>query len=463
MTHRDKRIRALSPVYFVHVYETRTNQSLQKHYLMVKQSSSMDTHTKVVIIGAGIFGLTTAYQLALEGYKNIVVLDRHVPPTPDASSNDISRVIRFDYADGDYLDLAHEAYLEWSSSPRFKDCFSRAPIVVAGTSGANGALYLQAAAAQLTKRSLPWTKLRDANAARKAFPSLKGPLAKTPFIGYFNENCGWADASKTLVQLRDDCLSLGVSFICGPAGMVTSLDTDNGSRNIIAARTLAGDVVQGNFFILAAGAWSSSLVSMYNSVLATGQVLGYMRLTDAEMQAYRNIPIYLNLSTGWFNFPPHDDTKLLKFAIHGWGYTRSTDIPRGGVQADGETRLRDGLRETYPELADRPFERTAVCWYSDTPSGDFIMDYHPDYTNLFVGGAGSGHAFKFTPVLGKYMSLAIKKKLPPAMRDKWRFRTEHLGKGIDVFKGDGSRGGPARRELCQDERAELERGPRVKL
>ena len=40
----------------------------------------MDKDSKIVIIGAGIFGLSTAYQLASEGYRNLVVLDRHMPP-----------------------------------------------------------------------------------------------------------------------------------------------------------------------------------------------------------------------------------------------------------------------------------------------------------------------------------------------------------------------------------------------
>lgn len=40
----------------------------------------MDKESKVIIVGAGIFGLSTAYQLALEGYRNIMVLDRHMPP-----------------------------------------------------------------------------------------------------------------------------------------------------------------------------------------------------------------------------------------------------------------------------------------------------------------------------------------------------------------------------------------------
>jgi len=40
----------------------------------------MDKTDSIIIVGAGVFGLSTAYQLASEGYKNITVLDRHMPP-----------------------------------------------------------------------------------------------------------------------------------------------------------------------------------------------------------------------------------------------------------------------------------------------------------------------------------------------------------------------------------------------
>lgn len=189
------------------------------------------------------------------------------------------------------------------------------------------------------------------------------------------------------------------------------IDFETDSHRLIkAASTLDDSRVEGDHFILSTGAWTSGLVPMYNSTLSTAQVLGYVRLTPDEKKKYKDLPIYANFSTGWFNFPPHEDSNMLKMAIHGWGYTRTPDqedltaIPsnvssppllpprerRNFVPADGETRLRQGLREILPELADRPFEKLSLCWYTDTPSGDFIMDYHPDYANLFIGGAGSG-------------------------------------------------------------------------
>jgi sarcosine oxidase/L-pipecolate oxidase len=40
----------------------------------------------IVVVGAGVFGLTTALELALQGYRNVTVLDRHVPPVRSEKS-----------------------------------------------------------------------------------------------------------------------------------------------------------------------------------------------------------------------------------------------------------------------------------------------------------------------------------------------------------------------------------------
>lgn len=40
----------------------------------------MDKNSRIVIVGAGIFGLSAAHQLASDGFSNILVLDRHMPP-----------------------------------------------------------------------------------------------------------------------------------------------------------------------------------------------------------------------------------------------------------------------------------------------------------------------------------------------------------------------------------------------
>jgi len=319
-------------------------------------------------------------------------------------------VIRFDYGDDIYLGMAYDAYKKWSTSPRYKGIFYPSPFILSSNSNHSfGHSYIEKCTTALTERGLPWKQLENAADAKQMYPTLSGALASPGFFGYTNTQAGWADAHMAVRQLRDDCLDLGVSFICGRAGTVVRFETRSDGQ-ILAVRTLADTSFEGDCFILAAGAWASSLAPFYGSTLSTAQVVGYVRLTEEEVERYAELPIYINFSTGWFNFPPHKESQMLKMAIHGWGYTRSpgpeekavlnADVSSPPLRApreranfvpmDGEERLKEGLREILPELAGRPFERVALCWYTDTPSGDFIMDFHPDYKNLFVAGGGSG-------------------------------------------------------------------------
>lgn len=47
---------------------------------LISPTNEMKKDCSIVVVGAGVFGLTTALELALQGYSNITVLDRHVPP-----------------------------------------------------------------------------------------------------------------------------------------------------------------------------------------------------------------------------------------------------------------------------------------------------------------------------------------------------------------------------------------------
>jgi hypothetical protein len=43
--------------------------------------------------------------------------------------------------------------------------------------------------------------------------------------------------------------------------------------------------------------------------------------------------------------------------------------------------IRDCLAKLYPELAEKTFRSTKLCWYADTPSGDSVIDCHPKPSN----------------------------------------------------------------------------------
>src|ERR1700738_2587206 len=68
---------------------------------------------EMLVVGAGIFGITTALELKTRGY-DVAVLDPGPLPHPLAASTDISKVVRMEYgADDAYMALVEQAYQGW--------------------------------------------------------------------------------------------------------------------------------------------------------------------------------------------------------------------------------------------------------------------------------------------------------------------------------------------------------------
>ena len=383
----------------------------------------------ILIIGAGVFGLTTALELSKRGYNNITILDRTLPPVPDGSSVDVSRIIRPDYADSFYAQMGLDALTGWKQE--FAPFFHHSGLLCVQSQGS--AEYLEQARENLQAlgngANIQTFRGGEANAK---YPGIRGDLAAT--TGYWNLSGGWADAEGSIGELVRRCARAGVAFISGRHGTVTSLVSSSssssssssekkGTRRIQAVQTAAGTTLSADTIILATGAWTPYLVDMSGRSISTGQPVAYIQLTPAEaadMQGGRT-PVMIDLSTGWFAFPPTPGTNLLKMARHGYGYevprsisstSSSSSSPsspetrndktfsapslspssssKTTLPKDAEQALRAGLALFLPQFKDRPFVQQRLCWYTDTPAGDFIVDYHPECEGLFLATGGSG-------------------------------------------------------------------------
>ena len=80
----------------------------------------------VLIVGAGCFGLSTAYHLLADNesselgaqesapwYKVTVIDASDILPAPDAASTDLNKIVRTSYSDGWYTRFAKEAIAKW--------------------------------------------------------------------------------------------------------------------------------------------------------------------------------------------------------------------------------------------------------------------------------------------------------------------------------------------------------------
>lgn len=371
----------------------------------------MDKRENIIIVGGGVFGLGTALDLAQDGFRSITVLDRSMPPVPDGSSNDISRVIRFDYGDKVYAEMGKEAYDLWNTQPEYASSFHQTPCVwTAQTSGpsslvsSGGSDFIRKTKDILTNMGAEWHGLESMQALKARFPTISGNPIGDGFEGFYNNAAGWADAGLAIAGLRDRCIAAGVNFVTGTHGQVTGLEKA-ADGTITAVKTAEDTLIRGDKFIFATGAWTSSLIPSWNSMVATGQIIGFVRLSPQEVKELKDLPIIFNLSTGFFIFPPHEETRYLKVACHSFGYTLSSPVDGEDVSSppssaisgranfvpeEGRQRLLSGLGEILPQLVSRGFEKTALCWYNETPTGDFVFDYHPDHKNLFIATGGTG-------------------------------------------------------------------------
>ena len=239
-------------------------------------------------------------------------------------------------------------------------------------------------------------------------------------------------------------------------GTVSSLLFSPSSPSQVTGVNLSNSTqLYADLTILATGAWTPSLVDLRGRATSTGQVLTYLSITSAEQARLENMPVILNLSHGMFIIPPRNN--ILKIARHAYGYLNPVtirtpngtgqmevslplttwDTPDAVVPPEGERACRIALREMIPSLGERPFMSGRVCWYTDTPTGDFLIDYHPSYSGLFLATGGSGHGFKFLPVIGEKIVDALGRTLEEELRGRWRWREEA---GVDGCE-DGSRGG----------------------
>jgi glycine/D-amino acid oxidase-like deaminating enzyme len=73
----------------------------------------------------------------------------------------------------------------------------------------------------------------------------------------------------------------------------------------------------------------------------------------------------------------------------------------------GLAAAREHLAQRIPALAEAPLLEARVCQYENTSNGDFLIDRHPAWENLWLVGGGSGHGFKHGPAVGEYVAGVI--------------------------------------------------------
>ncbi|CDO77050.1 hypothetical protein BN946_scf184403.g25 [Trametes cinnabarina] len=406
----------------------------------------MESRKRIVVIGAGCFGLSTAYYLLQRGYQDVTVIDRaSVLPAPDAASTDINKIVRSSYADIFYTRLAREAIAAWKDTKEWGNTYHESGVYCALSLGET---YTDKAYENDVALGARVEYLSGLDAVRRVFPPTVNIAVPEHARGYINRDGGWAFASQGISRMMEKVTALGGKII--PGKPVAELMKTDGKTS--GVRCEDGSVFEADLVVLSAGSWTSSAfpeLSLQRNCLATGQCVAMLQLTPEEADMYRDCPVFLNFHTGFYIFPPNDDN-IVKLAIHDCGYTqplksRKADttvstprtvlshgpdglrIPKASLQ-----KLRAELAQVYPELAKKPFAATRLCWYTDSPDENWVVGFYPGDPNLFLATSGSGHAYKFLPVLGRIVADGIEGTLPPDVSQRFAVDRTHATKDSTV-------------------------------
>ena len=77
--------------------------------------------------------------------------------------------------------------------------------------------------------------------------------------------------------------------------------------------------------------------------------------------------------------------------------------------------VRRFLTDRLPGLSAEPC-RQIRCLYTNTPDKNFIVDFHPESSNVVLVSACSGHGFKFASALGELVAKGVRAgRLPPLL------------------------------------------------
>jgi glycine/D-amino acid oxidase-like deaminating enzyme len=136
-------------------------------------------------------------------------------------------------------------------------------------------------------------------------------------------------------------------------------------------------------------------------------------------------------TTGWYGFAYH--AGVVKVANHGPGVRVDPAAPRVADEA-ALPSFRAFFERALPDLVGAKKVLGRRCLYSDSFDGDFFIDRHPRRAGLAVASGGSGHAFKFAPLLGELVADALERRTSDrasdsdlsrlAVRYRWRERGE---------------------------------------
>ncbi len=351
----------------------------------------------VAVIGAGAFGVWTAYQLSRAG-ASVLLLDAFGPANSRASSGGESRIMRVGYGpDEIYTRSAQRSFKLWQEL--FATLNDPAPFF-----HQTGVLWIAREHDEYCEATLKTLRAVRASCERFDYEELSRRFPQLVFRreswGVFEPDSGVLMARRAVQAVARQAQLSGVEYMQEAIAAPVSGNT---------VKTISGNRIAADHFVFACGPWLPKLFPALLGELihVTRQEVFFLGVpAGTDLFGPNRLPAWFDFTDLVYGLPDLENCGF-KIAIDAHGPEFDPDRGQRVVSAESTAAVREFLTQRIPMLADAPITETRVCQYENTSNGDFLIDRHPDRKNVWLVGGGSGHGFKHGPAVGEYVAALI--------------------------------------------------------
>ena len=345
-----------------------------------------------MVVGAGVFGASTARELQRRGF-DVTVIEQHTPGHVGSGSGGDTRLMRSSHGDVDWYTLSARRSLElWRELEAETGRRLFEPVGVAWFDSGPGD-FTQRSEATLRRLGIPCERLTPEEAGG-LYPSLGGEDLRSVFLE--------PEAGVLYARAATRALAAGLA--------------------VRAGRVDPGEPPEADVVVWACGAW---LPALFPALV--------------EQRIVRRDVFFFSVGGDWSGTPGFCDYDSayyghgelgglgMKVAPDGGGEELDPDAVERLPLAANEQLARDYLALRFPSLAGARIAGARVCQYDLTPDTHFLVARHPEHASWWLLGGGSGHGFKHGPALGEYVADCIEGRREPEAFHALGPRTGHAG------------------------------------
>lgn len=357
---------------------------------------------EVMVIGAGTFGVWTAYHLNQMGAK-VTLLDAYGPGNSRASSGGETRYIQTNNDNNLYVQSAVRAYELWK---KIEAASGEKLVLGAGylTMSSNKEFRPLALKRkkQLAGQGIHNVEVLDQSEIKYRWPQI---YSDDMAIAVYYDG----GAAGSTIMARKGCQTIAQQFVKNGGTLTIAKGMPIIKNGKVEGITAGSKTFKAQHYVFACGPWLGQL---------------FPDLLLPKLQIQRRDVLFVGTPTGDNRF---SHPNLPSWSIYGSGYYGFSDIEGRGLKVapnpdyntfdpDKDERLvnpyqvkraHDFVKKRFPALADQPIIESRVCQVTNSVDGNFIVDQLPSSDNTWIVGAGSGHGFKHGPTIGEYAAKRI--------------------------------------------------------